>query len=113
MFNKMRFDLDTVDSGERSLPFGLLVIDTDSMAFFICNLMPRFFCINGTQRYCPERMRGLCKRGLKISGMFLIKFLFLGLNFAKVTLFRCFWFSFTFCQVIYFAYLKNEYIYAS
>ena len=53
-------------------------------------------------------MRGLCKRRLKISGMFLIKFLFLGLNFAKVTLFRCFSFSFTFffsSSLIYFGYL--------
>ena len=41
-------------------------------------------------------MRGLCKRRLKISGMFLIKFLSLGLNFAKVTLFCCFSFSYTF-----------------
>ena len=52
--------------------------------------------MNGTQQYCPERMRGLCKRRLKISGMFLIKFQFLGLNFAKVTLLCCFSFSFTF-----------------
>ena len=73
--------------------------------------MVRFFCMNGTQQYCPERTRGLCKRRLKILGLFLIKFLFLGLNFAKVTLFRCFSFSFTFCQIIYFEYLKNEYTY--
>ena len=63
--------------------------------------------MNSTQQYCPERARGLCKRRLKISGMFLIKFLFLGLNFAKVTLFHCFLFSCTFCQIIYFEYLKN------
>ena len=31
-----------------------------------------------------------CNRQLKISGKFLIKFLFLGLNVAKVTTFRCF-----------------------
>ena len=46
--------------------------------------MARFFCINGAQRYCPEKMRGLCKRRLKILGMFLIKFLFLELNFTTV-----------------------------
>ena len=89
------------------------MIDTDNMAFFTCSQMARFFCINGTQRNCPERIRGLCKRRLKISGMFLIKFLFLGLNFAKVPLFCCFSFSYTFCQIIYFGYLKNEYIYAN
>ena len=27
---EMRFDLGTLDSGERSLPFGLLVLDTNS-----------------------------------------------------------------------------------
>ena len=78
--------------------------------------MARFLCMNGTQQNCPERARGLCKRRLKISGMFLIKKLFLGLNFAKVTLFRCFSFSFTFCSfchIIYFEYLKNEYVYAN
>ena len=73
--------------------------------------MARFLCMNGTQQYCPERARGLCKRRLNISGIFLITFLFLGLNIAKVTLFRCFSFSFTFCQIIYFEYLKNVYIY--
>ena len=94
-----------------TLPF---MIDTDNMAFlFICSLMARFLCMNGTQQYCPKTVQGLCKRRLKISGMFLIKFLFLGLNFVKVTLFRCFSFSFTFCQVTYFEYLKNEYIYAN
>ena len=62
--------------------------------------MTRFFCINGSQRYYLERMRGLCKRRLKISGTFLIKFLFLGLNFAKVPLICCFSFSYTFCQII-------------
>ena len=46
--------------------------------------MARFFCMNGTQQYCPDRMRGLCKGRLKISGTFLIKFLFLGLNFAHL-----------------------------
>ena len=44
--------------------------------------------------------------------MFLIKFLFLGLKFAKATLFRCFSFSFTVFQIIYLGYLKNEYAYA-
>ena len=68
--------------------------------------MARFICMNGTQQYCPERTRGLCKRRLKISGLFLIKFLFLGLNFAKITLFRCFSFSLTFCQIIYFNILR-------
>ena len=65
---------------------------------FICSLMARFFCINGTQRYCPERMRGLGKRRLKkFQGCFFfffffiyIKFLFLGLNFAKVLYFAAF-----------------------
>ena len=61
--------------------------------------MARFFCTNGIQQYCPERTRGLCKRRLKISGLFLLKFLFLGLNFAKVTLFRCFSFSLTFVKL--------------
>ena len=69
--------------------------------------------MHGTQQYCPERMRGLGKRRLKISGMFHIKFMILGLNFAKVTLFRCFSFSVTLCQIIYFGYHKNEYIYAN
>ena len=93
-----------------TLPF---IIDTDNMDFFfICSLMARFFCINGTQQYCPERMRGLCKRQLKISEIFhnIIKCLFLGLNFAKVPLFCCSSFSYTFCQIIYFGYLKHEYI---
>ena len=69
--------------------------------------------MNGTQQYCLEKMRGFCNRRLKISGMILIKFLFLGINFVKVTLFRCFSFSFTFFQIIYFGYLKNEYICAN
>ena len=30
-FFEMRFDLGTLDSGERSLPFGLLVIVTDGI----------------------------------------------------------------------------------
>ena len=81
------------------------------MAFCICSLMARFFCINDTQRYCLERIRRLCKRRLKISGMFLIKSLFLGLNVAKAPLFCCFSFSYTFCQTIYFGYPKNIYIY--
>ena len=67
------------------------------------------FCMNGTQQYYSERIRGLCKSRLKISGMCLIKFLFLGLNFAKDTLFRCFSFFLTFVQIIYFGYL-NIYI---
>ena len=75
--------------------------------------MARFFYIIGTQRYCPERMRELCTRRLKISGLFLIKFMFLGLNFAKVPLFCCFLGSYTFCQIIYFGYLKNKYIHAN
>ena len=106
--------------GLLAIPNGLAIpntppfmIDTDHTAFFICCLMARFFCMNGTQQYCPKRMRGVCKRRLKISGMFPINVLFLGLNFAKDTLFRCFSFSFTFCQIIYFGYLKNEYIYAN
>ena len=37
--------------------------------------------------------RGICKGRLKSSGLFLIKFLFLVLNFAKVTLICCFSFS--------------------
>ena len=68
---------------------------------FICSLMARFFCMKGIQQYCTERTR------LKISDMFLIKFLFIGLNVSMVTLFRCFSFSFTFCQIIYFEYLTN------
>ena len=64
--------------------------------------------MTGMQKYCPERARGLYKIPLKISGMFFIKFLFLGLNFAKVILFRCFSLSVTFYQIIYFEYLKNE-----
>ena len=72
------------------------------MAFFICSLMARFFCMKGTQQYCPERMRGPYKRRLKFSGMFLIKIVFLGLNFAKVTLFCCFSFLLKSFQIIYF-----------
>ena len=78
--------------------------------------MKRFLCMNGTQQNYPERARGLCKRRLKFSDMFLIKKMFLGLNFAKVNLFRYFSFSFkfcSFCQIIYFEYLKNEYVYAN
>ena len=33
MFFEMRFDLGTLDSGERSLPFGLLVFAKPSMDF--------------------------------------------------------------------------------
>ena len=90
------------------------MIDTDNMAFFICSLIARFFCINGTQRYCPERMRGLCKIRLKISGMFLIKCLFLGLNFAKVP-FAAFRFLIRFVKlyILIFEYLKNEYLHAN
>ena len=41
---------------------------------------------------------------------FLIKFLFLGLNVAKVTTFRFFFsFSLMFCSVICFQYRRNEY----
>ena len=58
--------------------------------------MARFFCMNGIQQYHPKRTRGLCKRRLKISGVFLIKYLFLGLNVAKVSLCRCFSFSLIF-----------------
>ena len=47
---------------------------------------------------------------LKISGRFLTQFLFLGLNFAKVTTFRCFSFSLMFCSIIYFQYRRNEYV---
>ena len=87
------------------------IIDAESMAFFSSvGLMACFFCMNGIQQYYSERIRGLCKSRLKISGMFLIKFLVLGLNFAKNTLFRYFSFSFTFVHIIYFGYL-NIYIY--
>ena len=34
MFFEMRFDLGTLDSGERSLPFGLLVFV--SIGFYLC-----------------------------------------------------------------------------
>ena len=37
----------------------------------------------------------------------------LGLNFAKVTSFRYFSFSLTFCSIIYFQYRKNEYVYVN
>ena len=69
--------------------------------------------MKGTQQYCTERTPGLCKRQLKIPGRFLIKFLFLGLNFTKATLFRCFSFSLMFCTIIYFEYRKNEYIHVN
>ena len=36
---EMRFDLGTLDSGERSLPFGLLVGQT-------LHLLPYFMCVN-------------------------------------------------------------------
>ena len=38
MFFEMRFDLGTLDSGERSLPFGLLV------CFFFCFVLFFVFC---------------------------------------------------------------------
>ena len=72
------------------------MINTDNMAVNH-SLISRFFCMNGSQQYCTERTRGPCKRRLKIPGRFLIKFLFLGLNFAKVNLLRCFSFSLTIC----------------
>ena len=99
--------------GFLTIPNGLAISKHPTfynMVFFIGSLMERFFCMNGIQQYCPDRTRGLCKRRLKITGLFLMKFLFLGLNFAKVTLFRCFSLSLTFWQIIYFEYLKNEYI---
>ena len=71
--------------------------------------MARILCMSGTHQYCPERKRGLCKRRLKIPGLFLL----LGLNFAKVTLLRSFLFSLAFCKIIYFEYLKNEYTYGN
>ena len=33
MFFEMRFDLGTLDSGERSLPFGLLVLKSEQCGF--------------------------------------------------------------------------------
>ena len=35
MFFEMRFDLGTLDSGERSLPFGLLVFCISAYCFFL------------------------------------------------------------------------------
>ena len=42
MFFEMRFDLGTLDSGERSLPFGLLVFGVflSSFLFFLSSLLP-------------------------------------------------------------------------
>ena len=85
LFYYLQFDIE----GLLPLPNSLAIpnnppfmIDTDSMAFLICRLICRliacFFCMNGKQQYCPERMRGVCKRRLKIPDMFVIKFLFSG-----------------------------------
>ena len=41
MFFEMRFDLGTLDSGERSLPFGLLV----SYFFFLSKFQPLNFFV--------------------------------------------------------------------
>ena len=76
------------------------MIDTAYMAFFHLYSNAHFLRMNGTQQYCLERARGLCKRRLKISGIFLIKFLFLGLNIAKVTLFCCFSFLYVLLDYI-------------
>ena len=37
MFFEMRFDLGTLDSGERSLPFGLLVVYTCTVLNAFCD----------------------------------------------------------------------------
>ena len=52
MFLEMRFDLGTLDSGERSLPFGLLVCF--SMSFVSSANLPSYFRGNpGNRRDCP------------------------------------------------------------
>ena len=71
--------------------------------------MARFFCMTVDNNSARKR----CEVFVKDDWKFLIKFLFLGLKFAKVTLFHCFSFSFSFFQIIYFEYLKNEYTYAN
>ena len=76
-------------------------------------MMSCFFCMNGMQKYCMERARCFCNKQLKISGRFLIKFLFLVLNFAKVTIFRCFSFSLMFRSIIHFQYRKNKYVFVN
>ena len=45
MFFEMRFDLGTLDSGERSLPFGLLVIRV-----LKCNIFFGTPCIKGVKQ---------------------------------------------------------------
>ena len=98
----LSLDLD----GLLAVPNGLAIpnsppfmIDTDNLAFLICSLTARFCCINGIQRYCPEKMRGLCKSRLKISGMFLIKFLFSGLTFQRSLYFAAFRFLIRFVKL--------------
>ena len=49
---EMRFDLGTLDSGERSLPFGLLVCQT-------LRLLPYFMCANSEGSGETARMRRL------------------------------------------------------
>ena len=49
---EMRFDLGTLDSGERSLPFGLLVGQT-------LHLLPYFMCVNSEGSGETAHMRRL------------------------------------------------------
>ena len=50
MFFEMRFDLGTLDSGERSLPFGLLV--TISICFSSCDILRTVFKILYRRCFC-------------------------------------------------------------
>ena len=45
MFFEMRFDLGTLDSGERSLPFGLLVVNLFNMVRYGCHIGVKFLFI--------------------------------------------------------------------
>ena len=58
MFFEMRFDLGTLDSGERSLPFGLLVILCHDLSphknMAVCNDPKMRIILNEKDRFCWE-----------------------------------------------------------
>ena len=78
--------------------------------FFFLRYAVMFLLHGGHAKILHGDNTMFCNRQLKISGKFLIKFLFLGLNVAKVTTFRCF--SFFFFLFFFFLRFVRLYIFS-
>ena len=67
MFFEMRFDLGTLDSGERSLPFGLLVLLMISFKVMLLCVLPEGQCLTLRHQKCrPAKSQAFRLRHTRI-----------------------------------------------